>query len=437
MRFFESLAIGVSMYSKIPMPRVEWNEKNMKYAMCFFPLVGVVTGILEVILGNALLVYTSCGTLFFAGVMTLLPVLVNGGIHMDGFLDTMDALNSYGSREKKLEILKDSRTGAFAVIGFGLYLVASLALWSEAKSEMLPVIGAGYVMSRSLSGLSVMVFPSAKKDGLGRTFQEQAHRKRVAVVMVCWFFAALADGRGGSLHRSSGILVLPSHGDETVWRDDRRSGRIFSAACRTFDTGSSDRRRRCIMRIWLIRHFRTQGNLERRYIGGTDEPILPGQTGNILCCPEKIITSPMLRCKQTARLLFQKEPDLICENFREKDFGRFEGKNYEELKDDPGYQRWLDSNGTIPFPEGEGQEAFLERTRHGFEQMMEHLMDLQCREAAFVVHGGTIMAVLSAFSQTGGDFYDWQVSNGSGYSAIAEEESWRQGKKQLTEIEKL
>ena len=49
MRFFESLAIGVSMYSKIPMPRVEWNEKNMKYAMCFFPLVGVVTGILEVI----------------------------------------------------------------------------------------------------------------------------------------------------------------------------------------------------------------------------------------------------------------------------------------------------------------------------------------------------------------------------------------------------
>ena len=191
------------------------------------------------------------------------------------------------------------------------------------------------------------------------------------------------------------------------------------------------------MRIWLIRHFRTQGNLERRYIGRTDEPLLPGQTGNILCCPEKIITSPMLRCKQTARLLFQKEPDLICENFREKDFGRFEGKNYEELKDDPGYQRWLDSNGTIPFPEGEGQEAFLERTRHGFEQMMEHLMDLQCREAAFVVHGGTIMAVLSAFSQTGGDFYDWQVSNGSGYSAIAEEESWRQGKKQLTEIEKL
>ena len=434
MRFFESLAIGVAMYSKIPMPRVEWNEKNMKYAMCFFPLVGVVTGILEVILGNALLVYTSCGTLFFAGVMTLLPVLVNGGIHMDGFLDTMDALNSYGSREKKLEILKDSRTGAFAVIGFGLYLVASLALWSEAKSEMLPVIGAGYVMSRSCEKRRTWT-------NLSGASTQETGGSCDGVLVFCGFGSDVddfcADGRGGSLHRSSGILVLPSHGNETVWRDDRRSGRIFSAACRTSDTGSSYRGRRCIMRIWLIRHFQTQGNLERRYIGRTDEPILPGQTGSILCCPEKIITSPMLRCRQTARLLFQKEPDLICENFREKDFGRFEGKNYEELKDDPGYQRWLDSNGTIPFPEGEGQETFFERTRLGFEQMMEHLMDLQCREAAFVVHGGTIMAVLSAFSQTGGEFYDWQVSNGSGYSAIAEEESWRQGKKQLTEIEKL
>ena len=85
--------------------------------------------------------------------------------------------------------------------------------------------------------------------------------------------------------------------------------------------------------------------------------------------------------------------------------------------------------GRFLFRKEKDRRHFFERTRHGFEQMMEHLMDLQCREAAFVVHGGTIMAVLSAFSQTGGDFYDWQVSNGSGYSAIAEEESWRQGKK--------
>ena len=118
------------------------------------------------------------------------------------------------------------------------------------------------------------------------------------------------------------------------------------------------------MRSWLIRHFRTQGNLERRYIGRTDEPILPGQTGNILCCPEKIITSPMLRCRQTARLLFQKEPDLICENFREKDFGRFEGKNYEKTIPDI-------RGGWIPM------ERFLfrkEKDRRHF--LSEHALDL-------------------------------------------------------------
>ena len=146
----------------------------------------------------------------------------------------------------------------------------------------------------------------------------------------------------------------------------------------------------------------------------------------------------MLRCKQTARLLFQKEPDLICENFREKDFGRFEGKNYEELKDDPGYQRWLDSNGTIPFPEGEGQEAFLERTRHGFEQMMEHLMDLQCREAAFVVHGGTIMAVfVKRFLKREETFMTGRSQMAADILQSQRRKAWRQGKKQLTEIEKL
>lgn len=191
------------------------------------------------------------------------------------------------------------------------------------------------------------------------------------------------------------------------------------------------------MKIWLIRHFQTQGNLERRYIGRTDEPILQGQTGTVRCDPQKLIASPMLRCRQTAEQLFQREPDLLCEDFREMDFGRFEGKNYEELKDDPSYQRWLDSNGTLPFPEGEGQDAFCERTCLGFERVMKKLMDDHCEETAFVVHGGTIMAILSAYSESGSIFYDWQVQNGSGYVMTAEEDCWRQGKKQLTEIEKL
>ena len=120
MNIIKSICVAFSMYSKIPMPRVEWNEKNMKYAMCFFPLVGAVIG------GLMLLVRFLCGrfgfnTSVYAVVMTALPVLVSGGIHTDGFIDTVDALSSYGDKEKKLEILKDPHTGAFAIIGAVMY----------------------------------------------------------------------------------------------------------------------------------------------------------------------------------------------------------------------------------------------------------------------------------------------------------------------------
>ena len=138
MRFFGSLAVALSMYSKIPVPTVDWNEKNMKYAMCFFPAAGVVTGALEYAAGYAFLTWTDCGSLFFAAVMTMIPVLVTGGIHLDGYADTMDALSSYGDREKKLEILKDPHTGAFAVIWLCAYFLINAALWSEADLSVLP-----------------------------------------------------------------------------------------------------------------------------------------------------------------------------------------------------------------------------------------------------------------------------------------------------------
>ena len=186
MYLLRSLAIAISMYSKIPVPMVEWNEKNMKYAMCFFPVVGAVTGGLQLLIGYLLMEHTSCGNLFFAIAMALIPVLVSGGIHLDGFADTVDALSSYGDREKKLEILKDPNTGAFAVIGLCVYFLADVAFWSEVTMKLLPVIACTYMLSRSLSGISVVRFRAAKNSGLLRTFQDGAQRKRVRVVLILW-----------------------------------------------------------------------------------------------------------------------------------------------------------------------------------------------------------------------------------------------------------
>ncbi|TCS78327.1 cobalamin-5'-phosphate synthase [Muricomes intestini] len=191
MYLLKSCAIAISMYSKIPVPRVEWNKKNMKYAMCFFPVVGAVLGILEFMLGK-LLLKMGAGTMIFAAAMTLIPILVTGGIHMDGFMDTIDALSSYGDREKKLEILKDSHAGAFAILGMCCYLLWNTSLWSQVTPRMLPVISMGYVLSRSLSGLSVAAFSPARKDGLAKTFQDGAQKKTVVITMAVYIVLCAA-----------------------------------------------------------------------------------------------------------------------------------------------------------------------------------------------------------------------------------------------------
>ena len=186
MKILNSLVIAISMYSKIPMPQVEWNKENMKYTMAFFPVVGVITGVCVFFLGK-LLFALNCGSIFRSGVLTVLPILINGGIHMDGFMDTMDALASYGNREKKLEILKDSHAGAFAILGVGCYLVLSFSVWSEVTEQMLCPIAFIYILSRILSGISVVAFPSARENGLAKTFQEQAEKRRVKKILLVFF----------------------------------------------------------------------------------------------------------------------------------------------------------------------------------------------------------------------------------------------------------
>lgn len=110
---------------------------------------------------------------------------------MDGFMDTMDALGSWGDREKKLEILKDSHAGAFAILGMGCYLMWSVAVWSELPAEVLRVCGVSFVLSRALSGFSVVTFPAARNSGLLKMFQDGAQKKVVRITMCLYVAAAV------------------------------------------------------------------------------------------------------------------------------------------------------------------------------------------------------------------------------------------------------
>ena len=173
------------MYSKIPMPQVEWTKESMQYCICFFPAVGAVIGA-ATLLWNMLVGAKLSGSLLFTAVLILIPVLITGGIHLDGLLDTADALSSYKTKEEKLEILKDSHAGAFAIIIGICWFVLDFGIYSEADAHTIGLLAIGFVISRTLSGLSLVSFRMAKNTGLAATFSDMALKSKVRIVMICY-----------------------------------------------------------------------------------------------------------------------------------------------------------------------------------------------------------------------------------------------------------
>ena len=176
------------------------------------------------------------------------------------------------------------------------------------------------------------------------------------------------------------------------------------------------------MQVYFIRHGSTAGNLERRYVGSTDESLteaaaeLLKQHKDRYPQPEVVFTSPLKRCLETAELLFPGKDPEILKGLRECDFGEFEYKNYQELQGDERYQQWIDSGGTISFPKGESRAQFTRRCCEAFLEGCCRILEGGVSSAAFVVHGGTIMAVLDQFSSPHRDYFDWQAGNGQGFS---------------------
>lgn len=171
------------------------------------------------------------------------------------------------------------------------------------------------------------------------------------------------------------------------------------------------------MWIYLLRHGPTQGNLEGNYIGRTDQPILPDAVPpQTVPKAQRVYCSPMLRCKQSAALLYPEIHPVILEKLRECDFGAFEGKNYHQLKDDPAYREWLASGGKISPPGGEEIQAFKDRCCQVFRQAVNQSFRDKMESVAFVTHGGVIMSILEHFGPSTKGFYDWQVPNWGGWA---------------------
>lgn len=175
----------------------------------------------------------------------------------------------------------------------------------------------------------------------------------------------------------------------------------------------------------LIRHGETQANKERRYLGKTDEVLSESgvkilhsyQAQNYYPDVQYLFASPMRRCMETAEILYPKLTPILIPEWEEMDFGEFEYKNYEELKGDIRYQKWIDSGGLSDFPNGESREHFIMRCENGLIKMCDKLYQMtkasDSIRAGIIAHGGTVMALLHSFG--GADYFDSQIYNGRGY----------------------
>lgn len=198
-----AVVMAFAMYSRLPMPRIEWTEESRSWALCAFPLVGAAVGA-ALFLWCRLALWLGLTPVLRGAVFTLIPLLMTGGIHMDGFCDTCDALSSHQSREKKLEIMSDPHVGTFAVLSCVLYLLLDFGLWCQfevRRTEDLLAIVCLPVLSRAMSSYAAVTQPNARGSGLLAAFTqgEVEPRKKLLLLtaFVSAFFTALS-GLGGS-----------------------------------------------------------------------------------------------------------------------------------------------------------------------------------------------------------------------------------------------
>ena len=170
------------------------------------------------------------------------------------------------------------------------------------------------------------------------------------------------------------------------------------------------------MRIYLIRHGKTEGNALNRYIGSTDSPLcaegiektrLAGGSPEL----KSVIVTPLIRTQQTARILFPNAEQRICYGLREIDFGDFENRSATDMEHDEAYRKWVDSGCVDACPNGEGIDGFSDRVVAAFAQEVERAWADNEKRLVVVTHGGVIMALMSRLGRPKLGFYDWYLPN--------------------------
>lgn len=182
------------------------------------------------------------------------------------------------------------------------------------------------------------------------------------------------------------------------------------------------------MIVNLIRHGKTRGELFGQYIGSTDEPLCTEGISELrLVTPPEakiVVSSTMKRCIESAAILYPEQQVLTIDGLEECDFGEFEGKAFEDVRDTEEYENWLESCGELAFPGGEKRSVFSDRCADTFSHCVYDLLDVGAPSCTFVVHDGTIMSILEHFAEERKEYYLWQSRHCHGFMGEIDDSLW-------------
>ena len=182
MSLLRSFLICLSMYTTIPVPHIIWEEKNMKYIFYSLPLIGIILGLTEYLL-YILSLYLGFSSVLYAALSVAVIVLLTGGIHLDGYADTIDAVFCHGDIEKRRQVLSDAHTGAFAVIYTILYFIVLFASFENMydKNIQVFIFILVFTISRVLSLFLIALVPSSANKGLLYIFSSKENKKSLLI----------------------------------------------------------------------------------------------------------------------------------------------------------------------------------------------------------------------------------------------------------------
>lgn len=205
----EDFLTGLQFLTRISIQtKKQWSLDSFSRSVKFFPIIGGIIGLLltGIVYGAQNFWGVKLPLHLMAVSIILFEIIITGGLHCDGLMDTVDGVFSGKSRERMLEIMKDSRVGAFGAMSFCLLIVMKYSLILDIEPMLLPIaIFVMPIIGRTAVVMAITLYPYARADGLGKGLSQCEHKNTLYIAGIIAILLLVPFGKLVLL--SSGVAI--------------------------------------------------------------------------------------------------------------------------------------------------------------------------------------------------------------------------------------